>query len=184
MEENEASVRLEVIRAGLLSGTDAKIVSSEENIKAITVIINALEEIQQYRKHGITIKRALNNMRDLTATENLLEKYRAIGTPEECRAAVEKQKPKAVVEKSMLSHIGTKIGRCPVCLELPLRECDNQYCPGCGQKLEWEAEEVLNRIKIKSLAGLGMTAEEAAMALNTGTRKMFDLYKREKQSKL
>lgn len=103
---------------------------------------------------------------------------------ETCRAAVEKQKPKAVVEKSMLSHIGTKIGRCPVCLELPLRECDNQYCPGCGQKLEWEAEEVLNRIKIKSLAGLGMTAEEAAMALNTGTRKMFDLYKREKQSKL
>ncbi len=76
MEENEASVRLEVIRAGLLSGTDAKIVSSEENIKAITVIINALEEIQQYRKHGITIKRALNNMRDLTAAENLIEEYR------------------------------------------------------------------------------------------------------------
>lgn len=58
MAENEASVRLEVIRAGLLSGTDAKIVSSEENIKTITVIINALEEIQQYRKHGITIKSA------------------------------------------------------------------------------------------------------------------------------
>lgn len=120
----------------------------------------------------------------LLAMVDELEQYRKVGSLEECRAAVEKQKPKAVVEKSMLSHIGTKIGRCPVCLELPLRECDNQYCPGCGQKLEWEAEEVLNRIKIKSLAGLGMTAEEAAMALNTGTRKMFDLYKREKQSKL
>ena len=49
MAENEASVRLEVIRAGLLSGIDAKIVSSEENIKTITVIINALEELDLYR---------------------------------------------------------------------------------------------------------------------------------------
>ena len=49
MAENEASVRLEVIRAGLLSGIDAKIVSSEENIKTITVIINALEELELYR---------------------------------------------------------------------------------------------------------------------------------------
>lgn len=89
MTENNASVRLEVIRAGLLSGTDAKIVSSEENIKTTTVIINELEEIQQYRKHGITIKSALNNMRDLTAAENLLGEYSVIGTPEECRKSVE-----------------------------------------------------------------------------------------------
>lgn len=61
MTENNASVRLEVIRAGLLSGTDARIVSNEENIKTITVIINALEEIRQYR---------------------------AIGTPKECRKAM------------------------------------------------------------------------------------------------
>lgn len=141
MEENEASVRLEVIRAGLLSGTDAKIVSSEENIKAITVIINALEEITQYRKHGITIKRALNNMRDLTATENLLEEYRAIGTTEECRAAMEKQKPMAVAEKLDLSPIGAKIGRCPACLKQQLIDQTNTHCPKCGQKLKWEDEE-------------------------------------------
>lgn len=155
-------------------------------------LIKALEEVQQYRAIGtpeelITAMKYVRLAKAHRTVGRAIEecaKYEEIGTPEECRAAVEKQKPKAVVEKSMLSHIGTKIGRCPVCLELPLRECDNQYCPGCGQKLEWEAEEVLNRIKIKSLAGLGMTAEEAAMALNTGTRKMFDLYKREKQSKL
>lgn len=57
MTENEASVRLEVIRAGLLSGTDVKVVSSEENIKSIDAAIDAIEENQQYR---------------------------AIGTPEEC----------------------------------------------------------------------------------------------------
>lgn len=133
MEENEASVRLEVIRAGLLSGTDAKIVSSEENIKAITVIINVLEEIQQYRKHGITIKRALNNMRDLTATENLLEEYRAIGTQEECRAAMEKQTAKRprIMGNAMICPL------CPRCF----KSASPTYCPSCGQKLKWEDEE-------------------------------------------
>ena len=52
-------------------------------------IIKALEEVQQYRKHGVTVESALNNMCDLTAAENLIEKYRAIGTPEECRKSVD-----------------------------------------------------------------------------------------------
>ena len=63
-----------------------------ENEKAINIrAIKALEEVQQYRKHGVTLESALNNMCDLAAAENLIEEYRAIGTPEECRAAMEKQ---------------------------------------------------------------------------------------------
>lgn len=57
MTENEASTRLEVIRAGLLNGTNVEVVSSEENIEAIDTANDAIEELQQYR---------------------------AIGTPEEC----------------------------------------------------------------------------------------------------
>lgn len=45
--------------------------------------IKALEEVQQYRKHGITVESALDNMCDLAAAENLIEEYRAIGTVEE-----------------------------------------------------------------------------------------------------
>lgn len=78
MTENEASVRLEVIRAGLLSGTDVKVVSSEENIKSIDAAIDAIEENQQYR---------------------------AIGTVEECRAAVEKQKCNNELESHDEKHI-------------------------------------------------------------------------------
>ena len=52
MTENEASTRLEVIRAGLLSGTDVEVVSSEENIEAIDTAIDAIEELQQYRAIG------------------------------------------------------------------------------------------------------------------------------------
>lgn len=33
---------------------------------------------------GVTVESALNNMCDLAAAENLIEEYRAIGTPEEC----------------------------------------------------------------------------------------------------
>lgn len=59
--------------------------------EALNRAIKALEEVQQYRKHGVTLESALNNMCDLAAAENLIEEYRAIGTPEECRAAMEKQ---------------------------------------------------------------------------------------------
>ena len=77
MTENNVSVILEVIRAGLLSGTDAKIVSSEENIKAITVIINALEEIWQYR---------------------------AIGTPKECRKAMTvRRKIQEIIDQQLIA---------------------------------------------------------------------------------
>ena len=69
-----------------------------------------------------------------------VQQYRAIGTPEECRAAVEKQKPVPVVEKIMLSSIGEKCGRCPVCVGASLRQYDNPYCPDCGQKLDWSDE--------------------------------------------
>ena len=58
---------------------------------AYAMAIKALEEVQQYRKHGVTLESALNNMCDLAAAENLIEEYREIGTPEECRAAMEKQ---------------------------------------------------------------------------------------------
>lgn len=110
MTENEASVRLEVIRAGLLSGTDVKVVSSEENIKSIDAAIDAIEENQQYR---------------------------AIGTPEECRAAVEKQtdeKPTAV--------LGTFGGTDYECKNCGSDVCyGDEYCRWCGQKLDWEDEE-------------------------------------------
>lgn len=107
MTENEASVRLEVIRAGLLSGTDAKVVSSEENIKSIDAAIDAIEENQQYR---------------------------AIGTPEECRAAVEKQTAKLVIDNTPAED--SVWYQCPTC-KGDLTTIRGFYCQYCGQKLHW-----------------------------------------------
>ncbi len=60
----------------------------KREIQGYEMAIEALKEVQQYKKHGITVESALNNMRDLAAAENLIEEYRAIGTLEELKAAM------------------------------------------------------------------------------------------------
>lgn len=70
-----------------------------------------------------------------------IQKYRDIGTLKECREAREKQTPKEVRYIGMNQSIGTKIGSCPMCDGRPLRKCDFEYCPDCGQKLDWSEEK-------------------------------------------
>lgn len=69
------------------------------------------------------------------------EEYKAIGTPEECRTAVEKQTAKKVKSISQVkdgdSYVGL-IGRCPCCGDI--LEEDTVYCD-CGQRLDWGDEE-------------------------------------------
>lgn len=88
--------------------------TKEELTEAMGMAIKALEEVQKYRK---------------------------IGTVEECREAVEKQTAKKVKSISPVkdgdSYVGL-IGRCPCCGDI--LEEDTVYCD-CGQKLDWEDEE-------------------------------------------
>lgn len=61
-------------------------------------------------------------------------KYREIGTVEECREAVEKQKQK----KPVLRNDNGKLRKsCPVCgcFFSPL----SRSCPKCGQAIQWDA---------------------------------------------
>lgn len=60
--------------------------------------------------------------------------YHAIGTPEECRAAVEKQKP----SKPETTRLTIGIGRCKCGVEFLDRKTN--YCGNCGQKLDWSDE--------------------------------------------
>ena len=71
-------------------------------------LINALEEVQQYR---------------------------AIGTPEECRAAVEKQK----VKKPTYDDYHRAGYRCQTCNNV--NPWGYKHCKHCGQKLDWSDEE-------------------------------------------
>ena len=60
-----------------------------------------------------------------------LKQYRAIGTPEECRVAVEKQKP----FKPETVGLTIGIGRCKCGAEF--FDSKTNYCGNCGQKLNW-----------------------------------------------
>lgn len=80
----------------------------KKEIQACEIAVKALEEVQQYR---------------------------AIGTPEECRAAMEKQK--SFKPETAGLYIG--IGRCKCGVEFLDRKTN--YCGNCGQKLDWSDEE-------------------------------------------
>ena len=65
---------------------------------------------------------------------NEVEEYRAIGTPEECRAAVEKQTAKLVIDNTPTED--SVWYQCPTC-KGDLTTTRGFYCQYCGQKLHW-----------------------------------------------
>lgn len=65
---------------------------------------------------------------------NEVEEYRAIGTPEECRAAVEKQTAKLVIDNTPTED--SVWYQCPTC-KGDLTTIRGFYCQYCGQKLHW-----------------------------------------------
>ena len=71
-----------------------------------------------------------------------VQQYRAIGTPEECRAAMEKQKAKKPMHVTD-SYSGYQkhkehVGYCPDCGH----QVEEPYgCPNCLRKIDWGDEE-------------------------------------------
>lgn len=64
-----------------------------------------------------------------------LEKYREIGSVEECRAAREKEIAKKPIDRCMYEE-------CPTCGNVEIVFC--QHCPDCGQKLDWGDEHEID----------------------------------------
>lgn len=119
MTENEAieELKYDCNEIGKAIPCDTSWGESFEN--AYAMAINALEEVQQYR---------------------------TIGTPEECRAAVEKQtakKPTPIDYEKYANLVDNAIYLrgaywCPSCKHFVK---SGTFCKNCGQKLDWSEEE-------------------------------------------
>lgn len=71
-----------------------------------------------------------------------LKQYRAIGTVEECRAAMERQNPIAAIAEK--EDTGTTRYICPTCgmyMGWSTGMFPARYCWKCGQKLDWGCKE-------------------------------------------
>lgn len=168
MTENEAieELKFDCNELGKAIPCDTSWGKSFEN--AYAMAINALEEVQKYRKIEKDLKERYHANVDIpllmhhfieTVFEGekhegfclltnedakVWEEYKAIGTPEECRVAVEKQTAKKVKSISQVkdgdSYVGL-IGRCPCCGDI--LEEDTVYCD-CGQRLDWGTSDEID----------------------------------------
>ena len=89
----------------------------------------------------------LKNMEMIVQALEEVQQYRAIGTPEECRAAVGKQKTKKPIMKQYFEDLEDEYLCCPTCGEILTDRipADNKtfyfHCMNCGQKFDWSDEE-------------------------------------------
>ena len=151
MTENEAIEALKLEGGLEITGRPIRVAQFFEGID---VAIKALEEVQQYRaleKHltdmfgsSLSLETVIDELeRQLKEPGNphpinakiltyedakAWEEYKAIGTPEECRAAMEKQTAKRprIIGNAMICP------SCPRCF----KSASPTYCPSCGQKLK------------------------------------------------
>lgn len=163
MTENEAIERIKTgiccEKGTARYCTDACMYGKEKC--AYSVAIKALKEIQQYRElekrltgmfgGELSLETVLDELeRQLKEPDNphpinakiltyedaaAWDAYHAIGTPEECQAAMEKQIPYKPSRKKLVWGIG----KCKCGVEFLDRKTG--FCGNCGQKLDWEDEE-------------------------------------------
>lgn len=67
-----------------------------------------------------------------------VKQYRAIGTPEECRAAMEKQTAKQIIDNTPTED--DMWYQCPAC-KGDLTKIRTFFCPYCGQRLSWNGKQ-------------------------------------------
>ena len=111
----------------------------EEKLTINEIIGHCKRVISKYEKYRKSILYDISNAdakeywehRQVKEYLLKLKKYQAIGTPEECRAAAEKQIPFRPDQENLIAGIG----RCKCGAEFLDRS--TAYCGNCGQKLDW-----------------------------------------------
>lgn len=103
--------------------------------EALDTAIAALKEVQEYHATGRTPSMVRALQVAYIRVKKRLDKYIAIGTPEQCREALNKQTEKTVRDQLKTKYIWA-VGYCPVCGTGITSRWN--YCQNCGQKVKWE----------------------------------------------
>ena len=120
--------------------TGFRFVYPEPEDYAIEEAIKVLKEIQLYKDNKLCL--VPEDVYSRQCSE--LDAYKEIGTVEECREAVERQKAKKIIIRDWNPT------KCPTCgHELSTSLGDGYYkhptflerCPNCGQAILWENED-------------------------------------------
>jgi hypothetical protein len=104
----------------------------------------SINELHNIRPAGAIIpqKRAIALDMAISALEEV-QKYREIGSMEECRAAREKQIPKRAYHISPVDDNDNANVECPAChatTDYAVNVIKRGHCWKCGQKLDWGDE--------------------------------------------
>ena len=142
--------------------------------EALDTAIAALNEVQEYHATGRTpsMVRALQTA--YIRAKKRLDEYIAIGTPEQCREAMNKQMRLPVNNQEGDSYYFLT-GNCPVCGFRMIAR--GNYCINCGQRLSYKdastAEIINNIIRAKNNHPL------ATLAMETGNDHIVEVSKKE-----
>jgi hypothetical protein len=121
-----------------MTENEAKINAIAEDYKMVLHAAKSMKCNDIKALHHIPIK----NMELIVQALEEISQYRAIGTVEECRAAMERQNPIAAIAEK--EDTGTTKYICPTCgmyMGWSTGTFPARYCWKCGQKLDWEDKE-------------------------------------------
>ena len=153
MTENEAKTNLELVTnkwesAEEMFSDSMDIIIDQEFVDTLYIAIKALGELPQYRAIGTVeeleaASKYLRLVKMCGTVGRVIEEcaeYEEIGTPEECRAAVEQQIPKrpTLCKSDEQTTRYTADYRCPKCNGMFTGTGIANYCYHCGQRLDWE----------------------------------------------
>lgn len=111
-----------------------------DRLDCIDYAISAIKELQMYKDNKLCL--VPEDVYSRQCCE--LDAYKKIGTVEECREAVEKQKAEKIeYETNAVFNNGFvhyRMGKCPICDSRYNSNDEINYCSKCGKKLDWSEE--------------------------------------------
>lgn len=142
---NECRHRVDVIRNHMNTNGDADTDRCLENIQVLETVIFAMNELQMYKDGKLCLIPESVYYKQCTE----LDAYKQLGTLEEVREAVERNKEKKVIEMVHGVHGIFDMGKsynCPTCgsglrYRYSVSEPIDNYCAICGQRIGWSGED-------------------------------------------